>query len=501
MEYLKKYKMKPNSAFRLQWLLLMCILLLSFASCKTSTRVDLLARPSDSLRISSSDTLLVNVFNWARKTSDGFVGKDSDTVGPWYEAALPGREAFCIRDVSHQCIGAEILWQGKQNLNMFRRFVENISAGKDYCSYWEINRYNKPAPVDYASDDDFWYNLNANFDIIDACCKLYEWTGNKTYLSDSIFDSFFRLTLNQYVDRWQLQADRIMDRPALMNRKPRTRRFAYARGIPSYDESQDGLTVSGDLMGMIYNGFRTYAQMLNLRGDSAEAHAYAARASQYKRLIDSLWWDPASQSYYGFYKTDRKFYPGGTANSEFLLWYGAMDDPARIVKSLRDIRNSQVEVLSYLPMLYYRYGLNAEGYDFLGKIYTDKRRNYPEASAAAMEGIVRGMMGIQPEASEGRVVTCPRFTSSTAWATVENIPVFCGLISVSHQSQSRTLFANKSGNTVNWRAVFQGNFPTIKLNGQKLPASHFRDATGQVHSYADVVVPAGSQAEAEATGE
>lgn len=46
-----------------------------------------------------------------------------------YEAALPGREAFCIRDVSHQCLGAEILGQGKQNLNMLRKFVGNMFPG------------------------------------------------------------------------------------------------------------------------------------------------------------------------------------------------------------------------------------------------------------------------------------------------------------------------------------------------------------------------------------
>ena len=89
-----------------------------FPSCKTSSSNDLLFAGSDTIRISSSDTVLVKIFNWARKTSNGYVGKDSDPVGPWYEAALPKREAFCIRDVSHQCIGAEILWQGKQNLNV-----------------------------------------------------------------------------------------------------------------------------------------------------------------------------------------------------------------------------------------------------------------------------------------------------------------------------------------------------------------------------------------------
>jgi hypothetical protein len=192
----------------------------------------------------------VNIFNWAQKTSNGYIGDDNDPVGPWYEAALPKREAFCIRDVSHQSIGTEILWQGKQNLNMFRKFVENISESKDWCSYWEINRYNLPAPVDYASDEDFWYNLNANFDIIDACYKLYEWTGNKTYLTDPAFDRFFRLTLHEYVEKWQLQPDRIMDRQAFMNLRPGTVKYRYARGIPSYDEQQEEISVSGDLVGM-----------------------------------------------------------------------------------------------------------------------------------------------------------------------------------------------------------------------------------------------------------
>jgi hypothetical protein len=124
------------------------ILTLLASSCRTSssyTYPDILNADSDSIRMSSSDTALVSIFNWARETSNGYVGNDSDPVGPWYEAALPKREAFCIRDVSHQCIGAEILWQGKQNLNMFRKFVENISEEKDFCTYWEINRYNKPA--------------------------------------------------------------------------------------------------------------------------------------------------------------------------------------------------------------------------------------------------------------------------------------------------------------------------------------------------------------------
>jgi hypothetical protein len=116
------------------------------------------------------------------------------------------------------------------------------------------------------------------------------------------------------------------------------------------------------------------------------------------------------------------------------LWYHVIEEPERIEKSLLELRNSQVEVLSYLPMLFYRYGYNSDAYDFLKRIYADKRRDYPEASSGVIEGIVRGMMGVEPMASENRIVTCPRLTAETVSVTVENIPVFSGLISVRHDS-------------------------------------------------------------------
>lgn len=483
-------------------LALFIISLVLLYSCTSSSdkSPDLLKGVSDSIRITSSDSGLVSIFNWARETSNGYVGSDNDPVGPWYEAALPKREAFCIRDVSHQCIGAEILWQGKQNLNMFRKFVENISEEKDFCTYWEINRYNKPAPVDYSSDQDFWYNLNASFDIIDACFKLYKWTGNIAYINDEAFDSFFQLTLNQYVERWQLQPDKIMDRPALMNLKPSTIKYKYARGIPSYDESQDDLTVSGDLLGMIYNGFRKYAEILRLRNLTELSEQYNKKALEYKKLIDSIWWDEKSQSYFAFCKTGKKFYTGGISNSEFLLWYDVIEDPVRIRKSLSDIQNSQVEVLSYLPMLFYKYGYNREGYNFLVKIFTDKRRMYPEASSGAIEGIVRGLVGVEPSAVENFITTCPRLSAQTEWVAIENIPVFSGLISLCHRSSTETSFANKSDKDVIWRAMFQGTFKKIKINGQEMTAKKYLDPIGNEHSYTEVIVKGKSQVNAMAVG-
>ena len=138
--------------------------------------------------VASDDTALVKIFDWAVSNSNWYVGEDSDPVGPWYEAALPNRQAFCMRDVSHQCIGEELNGHGRQNVNMMGKFVENISESKDYCSYWEIDRNNLPASADYVSDQDFWYNLNANFDVMNACYRLYLWTGDEVYINDPRFE-------------------------------------------------------------------------------------------------------------------------------------------------------------------------------------------------------------------------------------------------------------------------------------------------------------------------
>jgi hypothetical protein len=54
----------------------------------------------------SSDPVLNTRFDWARKQALACV-HDHAPIGPVYEAALPGREAFCMRDTSAR----PILWQ------------------------------------------------------------------------------------------------------------------------------------------------------------------------------------------------------------------------------------------------------------------------------------------------------------------------------------------------------------------------------------------------------
>jgi hypothetical protein len=54
---------------------------------------------------------------------------------------------------------------------MLRRFAASISASRDWCGFWEINKDGFPAPIDYRDDPHFWYCLPANFDVMAACYR------------------------------------------------------------------------------------------------------------------------------------------------------------------------------------------------------------------------------------------------------------------------------------------------------------------------------------------
>src|SRR6476619_7942612 len=96
---------------RLLWLFFFC----------TAFMISVAQQPAIEFR--SSDTALQTAFYRAKEMALFYKGQPSDPVGPWYEAALPSRNAFCIRDVSHQYIAAEVLGLHASNKNMLTQFV------------------------------------------------------------------------------------------------------------------------------------------------------------------------------------------------------------------------------------------------------------------------------------------------------------------------------------------------------------------------------------------
>lgn len=427
----------------------------------------------------SSDATLQQLFDWATYAASQYVGSETDPVGPWYEAASSGRNGFCARDVSHMCIGQELNGCSKENVNMMQRFAQNMAESRDYCSYWEINKDNGPIPDDYESDQHFWYNLNVNFDLLQACYRLYQWTGNAIYLNDPALNRFYDATIKQYRDSWQLGVDQIMERPLIT--------LSSRRGIPSYDKEVDSLRVSADLIAVIYKALQSYGNMALLKGDAVAANDYWDQADAYADLFHSQWWHNSTQCCYA-YKKGNELVEGG--DNLYPLWFGLVDThPKRVNNLLTHMQRGtpDKEEKSHYPMLFYRYGMNEEAYRCMKELFMDGSRDYPEISSTMIEALVCGLAGVDANVTTNRIATLPRFTEETKWVAIENIPVFSGRISVFHQSERKSQFLNKSNDEVIWRAMFPGE--VTRINGSKaLPTT---DVLGNTYSYLDITCPPG----------
>ncbi len=396
------------------------------------------------ISFSSDDQVLVNGFEWAKKQAMAYVFRNNDPVGPWYEAALPKREAFCMRDVSHQLVGAQLLGLADINKNLLTKFVAAIAPSRDWCGYWEINRYNLPAPVDYKSDKDFWYNLPANFDIIDACYRAWLWTGDSVYLKDPVFVNFYEKSLNEYVRRWDPDGD------GLMEGSPDS---TTSRGLSSYNEEQFG-KVGADLLAAQYIGNLDYSRMLLLRNQAKLAGDYLRRAEFIRKELTEKWWDSDKKLYHHYIRYNGKWLDDKQMMSFLLRWdvVPAERAPAVVAHLIEVVPRTGVEMNTYYPLETYRYGKAEDAYKLLVRLVSPelKRREYPEVSFAAIEAYAMGLMGITANAGTRTIRTEPRLTKATGWAELKDMPVFDGTITVRHEGLTKSILTNNTQQTIIW---------------------------------------------------
>lgn len=398
------------------------------------------------ISFTSDDPVLVKGFDWAKQQAMAYVNRGHDPVGPWYEAALPGRSAFCMRDVSHQLVGAQMLGLADINKNLLTKFASAIAESRDWCGYWEIDKWNRPAPVDYESDRDFWYNLPANFDIIDACFRAYQWTGDTVYLIDPVFVRFYEKSLNDYVKRWDPDGDGLMEGT---NTRP-TR-----RGLSSYNEEKFG-KVGVDLLAGQYIGYQDYSEMLKLRGLAGQAAEYVRRAERMRTCLNTVWWDPKAELYHHYIRQDGTWLDDKQMMSFLLRWdVVPAERTAPVLNHLLSVyQQSGVEMNTYYPLEFYRHGKPERGYGLLLRLMAPelKRREYPEVSYAVLETLAMGLMGIQPDAAHRALTTTARLTSATRWAELRDMPVFDGTITVRHENSSAATLVNNTRGDITWHA-------------------------------------------------
>jgi len=450
----------------------------------------------------SNDQQLTNAFRWAKKQALGYVF-DGDPVGPWYEAALPGREAFCMRDTAHQADGAQALGLGRWNHNMLRRFAEKIAESRDWCSYWEIDKLNRPAPVDYKSDKQFWYNLPANYDVLDACYRMFLWTGDRRYIDDPVFLNFYDRTIHEYTERWSLSPQRIMERTSNIEEPP------FFRGDPTYEESSRDNLIGIDLLATQYAAFRDYAAIQSLRGESRASQEALRTAEEIRTLINTRWWNASEEYFYAFYTKQHKF--TGRAGAD-VLYHDAADRGPKtasaletLLATIRTEPSDAVEAKSHYAEILYRYGKIDAAYRQILDLSREGRvrREYPEVSYSIIGALVTGLMGIsvEPEppvlarsaaAFAPVVVTRPSLNSANDWVELRNVPLFDGSVSIRHQGNNQTFFTNHGKARLRWKPEFSGSFQSLRIYGKPTHAGIASSLSGPILAGAPITVAPGS---------
>lgn len=456
-----------------------------------------------SVTFTSSDKKLEAAFKWAKDMALHYKGKPGEPVGPWYESALPPRSAFCMRDVSHQCIGGEILGLSRENSNMINLFVSNISASKNWCSYWEMNKWAKPAPEDYRSDKEFWYNLPANFDVLSASWRLYLWTGDRHYVDGLAFVRFQEKSANDYISSWELYPDSLLTRPAHPNAPipyNESDSFDRCRGLPSYSEGVPNLKMGADLVAALYRGLTTYGSICKEKGDNKKAALYFHKADRYQQLLDSVWWDKSDLRYYTYYSNDNKF--GKQEGETFLLWFDALKDTLRINNTLTHIasRDWNVENTSYLPLIFYKNGRWGQARNYILYLAdpSTSRREYPEVSFGIIEGVVQGLMGISPDARTGIISTIYK-TNGTDKAVINDLPVLHTTLNIAHIDHNQSEMTNTGKNAFKWKGMFYGVYKRAFVNGVLTPLKKETDRQGHEISFVITRVPPGRKVDIRVT--
>ncbi len=431
--------------------------------------LDAIPPPSPGVTFTSTDTALQRIFAWSKAMALHYRGKPSDPVGPWYESALPPRDAFCMRDVSHMCIGGEILGLSVENKNMFTHFAENISASRDWCSFWEIDKWNRPCPADYKSDREFWYNLPANFDVFYATWRLANWTGDSSYLTGTAFVNFGDRTMHEYIRSWVLEPDSLLTRSA-HSKLP----------VPTYFEGVGNPKIGVDIPAVMYRALTTYAI-------TRDSPSFARLAERYRARLESEWWDNKDSLYYTFYSNADTF--GRTEGETWLLYWDALRDSARIRRTLDHLASVtwNVEGTSHLPVIFYRLGRwdRARKYiDYLSNPGTE-RREYPEVCFGVLEGIVQGLMGV--DVVPGTRIVSTQFRSSGGdTSALTNLPILGTFLTLRHEGPRRSFARNDGNKAITWRPCFTGFHARASVAGRQVVMQHSPGI-----SYVDVELPPG----------
>lgn len=446
------------------------------------------------VELDSSDPRLVKAFQWAKQRALSYA-YTGDAVGDWYDSTAGDRRAFCMRDASHQSVGAAVLGLTGHTRNMFRLFAASISAARSWCGFWEINKDGFPAPIDYRDDRHFWYCLPASFDLMQACYRQFLWTGDRSYF-DSVFSNFYDRTVTDYVAAWGHNRDGVMESSPT----------ARPRGIPSYYQEEPRPLVGADLVAAQYKGYLVYAAIQQQKGTRGSlsrklAEEYVGKARALRALYNTKWWNSAKNRFYSLMLPDHSYYSGYVADANaFELLFGLPADGLKTEAALDCLEKNRPafnQTLSYFPEILFQYGRNGSAYRQLLELtnLSFRGRGMPEVVFAVVGAVATGLAGISPDAPHNTLETLSRLPKEGEWVRLSRVPVLENEVAVSHHGTTETTVSNQAGPPFQWKAGFavtsQDRTPLVTVDGVAVPAKIEQRANRQLVAVVTVLVPPG----------
>jgi hypothetical protein len=457
-----------------------------------------------SLTFDSSNSKLVDGFNFAKPTALGYVqtGKAPGYI-PCYWAGGTDRKAFYARDSAHQLAGAHLLGLDLENRTMVQKFAGSATPSRRFYPLWSIGFDGTPYATDYKSDTDFVRELPMPFDLLRRAYEQYLWTGNSWWINDPILSSFYYKTTHEFLKLHE-------DQNHVATESGSTNIF---QGVASYNEQGEGLTQAGDAIGSEYQAFLAYSDIQRARWDLRGALESGDFADLLMAFFNQNWYSTSAETYIrGYDAAGQSFTNWGKENSFFMpLTLITLPGPrtsAFLDYIDQQMANANGEAQSYLPELYYSWGEPDTAEKWLltvitnpGGTTTPGARSYPEFSFTYISGLIGGLLGVEPNAPANRITTLNNLPADTQWASGDHIPVGTHDLFVRQERGTvmKTTVHINSGENLDWEAGFYGNFPSILVNGVETQ-THAKQVKGVVIQVVEVHLPAGGSATVQTPG-
>ncbi|MFJ2192053.1 RICIN domain-containing protein [Kitasatospora sp. NPDC087861] len=475
-------------------------------------------------QISSSDPEVVALFDWAKTKANSWVqqagttgvldmdennpgGTGTTTYDTTYWAGYPFRSDFYSRDFAHQLVGAHLLGLDAENKTMLRGFAASATEVNKLYPVWALNFDAKTyGSIDYRGPDRFVRELPAPFELVEKAGEAYRWTGDRDYADDPTLSGYVRNTLGPFIAQHPGPVDN-----GGIPVPQATSRSIFA-GTASYAENATSTYAeAGDALGAQYQAYLAAATLAAAHGDTAAATGYQRAATALRTYVNTTWSvDPQQpgEVVHGYDTTGKPVTGWGYESSVLMPVKQLLDPGPRRDGLLAAIdaadsgpqRSTNLEAFTYLPDAFFANHDGDTAWKWMRQIYQGVDQlhasgrmlngDYPEVPFTLLSQTVQGLLGVQPDAAAGTLVTASQLPASMGWLQVADIPVGAGSVTVRHDGHRGSTLTNTGRAPLTWEARFTGRHSGLTVDGKARP-TRTTTVDGVTYTYATVTVAPG----------